>query len=491
MRLARKLTLALVLGVLAVMAGHAWYLSQKQVMLWETDVKPKRPRGTAFLLTVQQLWRTQGEQAVRDVVEEVGEVMSDIDTRWVRTDVPAGHAKFPHDPAAVTASQSGQIATCVITDEDGVTKRYAYLPVQQGHPLVLEVSESLKNEMAYVATTHRSMAVATGVIVLVCAGIIALVGRRLVGRPMKQLLDQAQRMECGDYSVRLAVNQNDEIGELAAEMNVLCDRLLEANRRIAEETQAKLIAFEQLRHSDRLATIGQLASGVAHELGTPLSVVSARAQLVAAEPAVSDEIRGNARIIVEQAARMTEIIRQLLDFSRRRRAQPVPADLRRVVGRMLDLLSAVGSRRAVRFELDVPQEPAVAAVDEGQLQQALTNIVLNGVQSMPNGGPIRVRIATVRATPPMGADPHEGEYRRIEVEDEGAGIAPEHLPHIFEPFFTTKGVGEGTGLGLSVAHGIIADHDGWIDVESTLGRGTRFRIYLPAVAGAAPLRVAS
>jgi signal transduction histidine kinase len=290
--------------------------------------------------------------------------------------------------------------------------------------------------------------------------------------------------------VRLHLDQKDEIGELATEMNTLADRLVEAHRRIAEESNAKLAAFEQLRHSDRLATIGQLASGVAHELGTPLSVVSARAQLVAADPAVSDDVRGNARIVVEQAARMTEIIRQLLDFSRRRRAQPVPTDLRRVVGRMLDLLSAVGARRSVRFELDAPHEPTMAPVDEGQLQQALTNIVLNGVQAMPKGGRIRVRIGSVHATPPAEAKQPSGEYRRIEVEDEGAGIAPEHLPHIFEPFFTTKGVGEGTGLGLSVAHGIVADHGGWIEVESTLGRGTRFRIYLP-VAGAAPLRVAS
>jgi signal transduction histidine kinase len=157
---------------------------------------------------------------------------------------------------------------------------------------------------------------------------------------------------------------------------------------------------------------------------------------------------------------------------------------------MLDLLSAVGARRSVRFELDAPQEPTMAPVDEGQLQQALTNIVLNGVQAMPQGGRIRVRIASVWATPPAEVQQPSGEYRRIEVEDEGAGIAPETLAHIFEPFFTTKGVGEGTGLGLSVAHGIVADHGGWIEVESTLGRGTRFRIYLP-VAGATPLRVAS
>lgn len=491
MRLARKLTLALVVGILAVMAGHAWYLVRNEVMLYETDVQPKHPRGRAFLFAVQQLWRTDGEQAVRDLVEGVGTMMTHLETRWVRTDVPPDHPKHPHDPAAATASRTGEIATCIVKDADGRTRRYAYLPVQQGHPLVLEVAESLEKEMAYVATTHRSMAVTTVVIVLVCAVIIALVGLRLVGRPMRELVAQARRMGDGDYSTRLVVRQNDEIGELAAEMNTLCDRLVEAHQRVVEETEAKLAAYDQLRHSDRLATIGQLASGVAHELGTPLSVAAARAQLIAADPAAGDDAHANARVVVEQASRMTEIIRQLLDFSRRRRAQPVPTDLRRVVGRMLDLLSAIGARRAVRFELEAAPEPATAAVDENQLQQALTNVVLNGVQAMPQGGRIRVRVGTVRATPPAAPEQGEGEYRRIDIEDEGAGIAPEHLPHIFEPFFTTKGVGEGTGLGLSVAHGIVADHGGWIDVDSTLGRGTRFRIHLPAVASTTPLKVAS
>jgi signal transduction histidine kinase len=410
----------------------------------------------------------------------------------VRTDVAPDHAKYPHDPiVARTAAMTGEIATCTVTDREGHTSRYAYLPVRQHHPLVLEVSESLHKRISYIRTSHRILAITTLVIVCVCGLIVAVVGLRLVGRPLKALRDQARRMKDGDYSVRLAVGQRDEIGELSAEMNTLCDRLLEANRRVAEETEAKLAAFEQLRHSDRLATIGQLASGVAHELGTPLSVVAARAQLVAAD-AVNADVRANAQIVVEQARRMTEIIRQLLDFSRRRRAQPVPTDLRRVVGQMLDLLSAVDSRRAVRFELDAPQEPAVAEVDEGQLQQALTNIVLNGVQAMDGGGHIRVRLRSLRATPPTTPDHVEGDYRCIEVEDEGAGIAPEHLPHIFEPFFTTKGVGEGTGLGLSVAHGIIADHGGWIDVESTPGRGTRFRVYLPAAGSStSPVRVAS
>jgi signal transduction histidine kinase len=221
-------------------------------------------------------------------------------------------------------------------------------------------------------------------------------------------------------------------------------------------------------------------------------VASGRAHLISSDLSLRDDVRENARVVSEQLGRMTEIIRQLLDFSRRRRGRPTSADVRTLVGNTLELLSAMGGRRGIRFELEAPPEPTTAEVDEAQLQQALTNIVLNGIQAMPRGGRMRVRITSVHRRPPADVKGAEGTYRQVEIEDDGEGIAPEHLPHIFEPFFTTKANGEGTGLGLSVAHGIITDHGGWIEVESTPGRGTRFRVYLPAPSPTdRPLRAAS
>jgi two-component system NtrC family sensor kinase len=493
MKLARKLTLALVVAILAVMGGYAWLLSHHAITLYEGDVRPAQPRGQGFLLLMQSIWRAEGEQRVRELVEDAAAMLTTVEVRWVQMDVEPGHPSFPHALAvAREAVSTGQIATATLADERGRMYRRSYLPVEPGLTWLLEVNKPLDREQAYVQTSNMMLAGATAVIVAVCGLVAAVIGRRLVGRPLRDLREQAHCMAEGDYSVRLSLRQRDEIGELAEQMNLLCERLAEATRRVDEETAAKLSAYDQLRHSDRLATIGQLASGVAHELGTPLSVASARAHLLASDGALKQDVRENARIVVEQLARMTDIIRQLLDFSRRRRGRPTSADVRALVGNTLELLAALGGRRGVRFELEAPPEPITVDVDEAQLQQALTNIVLNGIQAMPSGGRMRVRIESVRARPPGDREIPEATYRRVEIEDDGQGIAPEHLPHIFEPFFTTKASGEGTGLGLSVAHGIITDHGGWIDVDSAPGHGTRFRVYLPAAAPAgAPLRVAS
>ena len=125
-------------------------------------------------------------------------------------------------------------------------------------------------------------------------------------------------------------------------------------------------------------------------------------------------------------------------------------------------------------------------VDAGQLQQALTNLIVNGMQAMKQGGVLRVRLGRERALPPADLGGPEAEWVRLDVRDEGEGIAPEVLPHVFEPFFTTKDVGEGTGLGLSVSYGLIRDHGGWISVSSEPGRGSCFSIFLPGEAGHFP-----
>ncbi len=231
--------------------------------------------------------------------------------------------------------------------------------------------------------------------------------------------------------------------------------------------------------------MGKLASGVAHELGTPLNVVLGRAKMIASGEAEGEEVPEYARIISQQVQHMTGIIRQLLDFARRRTPRRTPEDVSKLVERTLTLLQPMAARRNVSLVSETPG-PLSLEVDAGQIQQALTNLVVNGFQSMKRPGTLRVRLGHSRALPPADLGGPESEWVRVDVEDEGEGISPEVLPRVFEPFFTTKDVGEGTGLGLSVSYGLIRDHGGWISVSSEPGRGSCFSIFLPPHGGGAP-----
>jgi len=254
--------------------------------------------------------------------------------------------------------------------------------------------------------------------------------------------------------------------------------LLAAQKKLADETERRLAAGEQLRHADRLTTVGKLASGVAHELGTPLNVVSGRAKMIVRGQAVGPAVAESAQTIVEQSERMTQIIKQLLGFARRRQPQQKQESLRAIAERTLALLRHMAEKAGITFaSLDGVPDPVVQ-VDTSMIEQALTNLVVNAIQAMPTGGTISVRLGADVITPPADIEGPVAEYAYVCVEDQGVGMTSEQMTHAFEPFFTTKDVGEGTGLGLSVAYGIVRDHGGWIGVASEIGKGSRFSIYL-------------
>jgi signal transduction histidine kinase len=306
-----------------------------------------------------------------------------------------------------------------------------------------------------------------------------------VGRPIRLLSDKMKRIGEGDLGGPLHLPQHDEIGELAQDTNIMCERLLAARLRIESETEGRMRALEQLRHADRLATVGRLASGVAHELGTPLGVVLARARMFQDGEVPAGDISNYGRIIAEQVERMTGIIRQLLDFSRRQSRGDVVAppereqvDLAELVRRTLALVEPLAEKRRVTLTFD--GRPTPLTVHPGLVQQVILNLVMNALQAMSRPGTVRLTTTREHAVPPAGVEAVSGEYVRLSVEDGGKGIDAAVLPRVFEPFFTTKDVGEGTGLGLSVSYGIIREHGGWIEVESRVGVGSRFSVFLPA-----------
>jgi PAS domain S-box-containing protein len=243
---------------------------------------------------------------------------------------------------------------------------------------------------------------------------------------------------------------------------------------------------EQFRQSQKMEAIGQLAGGVAHDFNNILTVIHGHASLLGMADLNATAAR-SAQQIAQAAERAAGLTRQLLAFSRRQLIQPRQLDMNKTVGNMSDMLGRLLGED-ISLQLNYSQAPATIEADAGMMEQVLLNLAVNARDAMPRGGQLGIRIAIVE----VGADhvqrhpdARSGRFVCISKSDTGQGIPPENISRIFEPFFTTKEVGKGTGLGLATVYGIVKQHQGWIEVESVVGKGTTFRIYIPFVGGAA------
>ena len=346
------------------------------------------------------------------------------------------------------------------------------------HRRVQAATESLGPEArAFAREVLAANAIATIVLTLGVAAITVGIARFVLLVPLRRLVAMARAVRDGDFRHRLGMSRDDDIGQLAKEMDATCDKLEAAQR----ATESHIAALEQLRHSDRISTLGRLAASMAHELGTPLNVVELRAQMIASgETATLADIRKDAAIIVQQAQRMTRIIDEVLSFARRRPPKLSRVDLVDVVQRAIALSAQTAKKRSVVVQLDAPSAGMDIEGDADKLLQIVLNLVINGAQAM-RGGALTVGVRDVHRPPENDPDGPFGRYACIDVVDQGVGIEKECLPRIFEPFFSTKSADEGTGLGLSIAQGIAREHEGWISVVSEAGRGAAFSVYLPRV----------
>lgn len=294
----------------------------------------------------------------------------------------------------------------------------------------------------------------------------------MIGRPLSKLVDHTRKIGDRADCEPLEMETNDEIGQLAAALNRMSSRLIEQQSRIESESNARVATLQQLRHADRLKTVGRLAAGVAHEIGTPLNVVSGRAGLIRSGKLSPQELKESAEAIQAESNRIAGIVRQLLDFARHNPPKRASVDLRIVLERTVALLETLTEKNKVSIKHSFEGDPPFTAfVDEAQIQQVLTNLIVNAMQAMPNGGKIDIRLANLEVDAEA--------FVQIKIQDQGTGMEDATVNQIFEPFFTTKEVGQGTGLGLSIAHGMIEEHGGTIEVESEPGVGSTFRVLLP------------
>ena len=483
MKLTAKLVVVFVLGIMVLIAINGYLAIRRETRLFAKDAADDAERlGSAMESMVKVVWENKGPVEALKMIRETTAHKYSMRIRWVWFDAVSGDPYEPQTPRErFAAVKIEKMVSFTVPDAGGGESIHAYWPITVDHPRRggLELSKPttlLEEKKRQVVVRTATLMIA---MTLLTALLATVVGVGFVGRPLQRLIEKTRRVADGDLSGPIELNSHDELSQLAGSLNSMCEQLATSKARVEAETATRVAAMEQLRHADRLRTVGRLASGVAHELGTPLNVISGRANLIASGRLDDEQRTTSARTIKAEADRMAGTIRQLLDFARRNAPRKASVDLRHVAQQTIDLLSPLAEKRKIRLHFEAEEGEYVAMVDVGQAQQVLTNLIVNAVHASPDGGAVTVRLRRAHVDPPDSHEGPAGEYDCISVEDHGPGIEPENIEHLFEPFFTTKDVGEGTGLGLSIAYGIVQEHDGWIDVESRIGEGSVFRVYVP------------
>ncbi len=317
---------------------------------------------------------------------------------------------------------------------------------------------------------------------------------RIITQPINQLAHAARSIASGDLDISLDMKKrNDEIGELLLAFRRMLKEIGNyeiqveeyshtLEQKVEERTRELRDMQDQLLQAEKLAAIGQLAAGVAHELNNPVGGILGYAQyiqgLLKPGAALTGDQRNNlvkyVQFIEKESQRCKTIVQNLLNFSRFSKTDMHPFEINTVITDTLQFLDHQFRSGNIRIDLKLATPSPVVHGSPNHIQQVFINILINAVQAMPTGGQIRVTTA-VAGGQPSGEKP----IVEIGVTDTGSGIPEEHLHKIFEPFFTTKETGKGTGLGLSVSYGIVKNHQGEIKVRSTVGKGTTFLIQLP------------
>ncbi len=280
----------------------------------------------------------------------------------------------------------------------------------------------------------------------------------------KQLLEELAACRRAGEKLR---QQAETLAAAALENDHLLRDLQQQMDKLKEE-QVQLI------QAAKLAALGELAAGIAHELNNPLTIVLGFAELLQSTTPPESPTGHDLETIAKQAQRARDIVRNLLGFARQIKPQRTPADVNQLLHQTLDLVRQRLAKNGVLIVENFAPEPGLLALDVGQMRQVFLNLFTNAAYAMPEGGKLKVSTARL------------GDEVAVSVSDTGKGIPAELRDRIFEPFFTTKPVGQGTGLGLSSSLGIVQEHDGRIAVESQVGQGSTFTVWLPARAAQPP-----
>lgn len=470
MRIALKMMLVSLSVIATVTWILSWFLLQQQEAVFLARAEEVAGRfADQATGTLESRPASQRHEICQQMLQ-TPLVAIEYRSRWVWFD-EASQKGGPRVAMEVQTLSQRRLQSVPIRDGDGQLHLFSYIPIKtdQPRPGGLEFVQSMDQlNQARQDSIHAVWILAAAVMVssTLAVGVASIY---FLAHPLQRLTDKVARIADGDLSTPLQGHARDELGELADGVNAMCDRLAATLSAVDAETAAKVAAIEQLRHEDRLRTVGRLASGIAHELGTPLNVIQGRAQLIKSSHSQAADVKrvdSSADEIIKEAKRMTTIIRQLLDFARRETPRRIVCSLNQISQQTIHLLESLAQRADVRLRFAADGD-VTCQVDANQIQQVLTNLIVNAVDACDPGGLVSVQLS------------RDDKSAWIDVIDNGHGIVNEDVDQIFEPFYTTKQVGEGTGLGLSIVNRIVQEHGGRIDVQSEPGVQTRFRITLP------------
>lgn len=360
----------------------------------------------------------------------------------------------------------------------------AYDELRAAHRQLDDRSEDLLHAQIALQADLRTEVLNTLVLVALVDALLLLaalgLAHRFIGRPVRLIEEATHRIAEGDFGIQVPVVTNDELASLARSFNAMSTKL------------ARLMEVDkQMVHSQKMEAVGQLASGAAHDFNNLLLGVIGHAEFAADQIPRGSPAHEDLRQILTLAQRGADLNRQLLVFSRRQPITRKPIDMNHALGRAVETL-----RRTLGEDVTLTFTPGpvthLASVDVTQLDQVVTNLAINARDAMPHGGAVtietsEVQVSAKRSNVPRFVKP--GNYVALVVRDSGVGMDAETLSHVFEPFFTTKEVGMGTGLGLASVYAIVKQHDGYVWIDSEVGRGTTATTYWPSLVATARAEV--
>jgi two-component system NtrC family sensor kinase len=482
-KLGGRLTIVLLLAISPVILGYTWWSVQRSTKAYITDLKGElRTAGLGLTPAMENDLRRNEWADVRDVLDRMR-----TDSTLAALLGPEGRVWYaPGGFPSKLVPGSGQIelakAIGSVEFEGWIGKRYWFYRLVRldvaphAKPVYLLVAQDWTNISEDLRERMLISVMAALVVVAVIATIIPYVVRRYVSNPLAELSRKVMRFS-KDGELDRSLN-GDELKLLTQEFRRLDDQLMNARADLMKRHERELALERQLQRAGRLATIGTLASGLAHEIGTPMGVIRGRAEFLLygqPEPAMNRE---GLQIIINQIDRISRIVRMLLDYARERKSVRVVCDVRPVVEHALSLTETEAKGRGITIKADLGDQTIPMKCDADQLQQVFINLIMNALDAMtPEGGSLEVR-ATIE-------NENAARIAKISFEDTGPGVPLENRARVFDPFFTTKEPGKGTGMGLAVSQSIVRDHEGEIALQ--IGpAGTRFTISIPIISSGAP-----